>query len=442
MASTVRRIILGRKFYLNLLYGLILLFSMTCYAESDENAQVKQKIIQYIDDHTQDQIHFLKQIVNINSETENIEGVKEVGKVFQQQFADLGFKSRWITMPKSMERAGHLVAERNGNKGKSILILGHIDTVFRPNDPFNKFTLNNDVATGPGVLDNKGGDAVILYALKALQYANVLQDASITVILTGDEENVGKPIDAARRILQHAAEKADVALEFEWSNSLNSATVARRGQTSWLMTVKGKTQHSYLIFEDVKDKGSIYIAAEILSAFYENFVDIYGVSINPAIIAGGTSAMIEKDHGFAIGKKNIIPAKTVVSGDMRYISEQQKLSIMKQMQRIIFQIARKGATIEFNEKKLAMPLTLKNQELLLKFSQISDSLGYGKIEAYDPMKRDASDLSYVASIVPSNLAGLGPVGKGAHSSHESIDLNSLPITTKRAAMLLYYLINQ
>lgn len=420
---------------------LLFLFSFG-HVIAKEYDPIKNNIIQYIDANTNQQIQFLEKIVNINSGTDNLKGVQEVGKIFQQEFKNLGFKVRWVDMPKSMDRAGHLIAQHEGTKGNRVLLLGHLDTVFSPDDPFQKFSKNEKLAIGPGVIDSKGGDSVILYALKALQEVGALKDASITVILTGDEENTGKPIDISRKLLQHAAEDIDVALEFEWADSLDAATVARRGQVGWLLSVEGKADHSYLIFDDVNEKGAIYLTANILNTFYKTFSDYYGISVNPGLIAGGASAKLEKNQAEARGKKNIIASKLLVSGDMRYISEQQKWVIMKQMQRIVYLAAGKSAKIEFSEKKLSIPLTLKNQELLLMFSDVSEELGYGKVEALDPLKRGASDLSYVASIVPANLAGLGPVGTGAHSPQETLELDSLPIATKRAAIFIYDLINE
>jgi glutamate carboxypeptidase len=414
-----------------------LLMTQISEAATQEKNAVIQQIVQHVNENTEQQIHFLEKVVNMNSGTYNVKGVRAVGDVFKKEFQALGFTARWVEMPKEMNRAGHLIAEHVGTTGQHILLLGHLDTVFSLDHPFQTFSVRGKTATGPGVIDNKGGNTVILYALKALQESDALKGASITVILTGDEENLGKPAEQSRRLLQNIAQNVDVALEFECSENVGTVTVARRGRSNWVLTVESRADHSYSIFK--REKGAIYLAASILDAFYQIFTQEYGVSINPAIIVGGGTASVEHSRGEAFGQGNVTAAKAIIVGDMRYISELQKLNIEKKMQRIVNQQSGESAKLDFQPGKFAIPFTLKNQELLLKFSHISEALGYGKVKASDPLKRGASDLSYVASVVPSNLSGLGVVGSGSHSAEETIDLESLPIVTKRAALLIYEL---
>lgn len=139
-----------------------------------------------------EQLSLLEKLVNINSGTANIAGVHQVGEILRPFFQQLGFKTYWVEEPSYMQRAGTLIAEHLGTKVKRILIIGHLDTVFAKESPFQKFERHGDKATGPGVIDDKGGDVVILYALKSLQDVNVLSDMNITVVLTGDEEDSGE----------------------------------------------------------------------------------------------------------------------------------------------------------------------------------------------------------------------------------------------------------
>lgn len=112
----------------------------------------------------------------------------------------------------SVSRAGHLFAERKGTRGKRILLIGHLDTVFEKENPFQRFErISPTAARGPGALDMKGGDIAILHALKALQSAGALEGAHITVAFTGDEENPGEPVSVARRDLIEAAKQSDAA---------------------------------------------------------------------------------------------------------------------------------------------------------------------------------------------------------------------------------------
>ena len=128
----------------------------------------------------------LETLVNIHSGTENPAGVREVARHMEAELTPLGFTVRWVPMD-AVKRAGHLLAEHKGTKGKRILIIGHMDTVFGPASPFQKFERSGDRAVGPGTEDMKGGLAVLVSSLRALQAGGVLEPMRIRIVLTGDE---------------------------------------------------------------------------------------------------------------------------------------------------------------------------------------------------------------------------------------------------------------
>lgn len=120
----------------------------------------------------------LEKTVNINSGTFNKEGVRAVGKIMSEEFEKLGFKTEWVSLP----GAGHLVATRQGKKGKKLFLIGHLDTVFEKSLPMESYTkINDSTATGQGVQDDKGGDIVLIAALKALHTHKLLDETSITI---------------------------------------------------------------------------------------------------------------------------------------------------------------------------------------------------------------------------------------------------------------------
>jgi Peptidase family M20/M25/M40 len=140
-------------------------------------------MIRFIDEETPDATRLLARMVNINSGTFNKTGVVEVGKLLEPQFQNLGFNTRWVQMD-GVNRAPSLVAERKGDRGKRVVLIGHMDTVFEPSSPFQEFVRNGETAVGPGAGDMKGGIVIILSALKALRSVGALDRASITVFLT------------------------------------------------------------------------------------------------------------------------------------------------------------------------------------------------------------------------------------------------------------------
>lgn len=394
----------------------------------------EQKIASYIDAHQAEQIALIEKVVNVQSPTENIAGVKQVGMIFKSQLEALGFTAKWIDMPVEMKRAGHLLAERKGTKGKRLLLLGHIDTVLSG----EKLKREGNRAVGTGTVDMKAGDVVLVYALKALDAAGVLKDTRIVVMLTGDEETAGRPLEISRRDMVAAAKNADLALSFE-SAAGNRATVGRRGSSNWTMEVTGQTGHSAGIFRNDAGAGAIFEAARILDQFYDTLHKEKYLTFNPSVIVGGTQAALRITDGTASGKTNVIPAKVMVTGDLRFISEQQKEAARAKMREIVaHNLPRTSARITFEDRYPAMTPNEGNYQLLKQLDQVSQDLGAGKMEALDPGERGAGDIAFVSHLIP-GLDGIGASGGGAHAPGEFVELDSLPLLTKRAALLIYRL---
>lgn len=405
-------------------------------------SRTEKKIKATVAKNNNESIKFLEKVVNINSGTMNPEGVKEVGMAFKAEFDKLGFTTRWVDLS-GLNRGGHLFAETSGNKGKKLLLIGHLDTVFEKDSPFQQFTMLQDsIAAGPGANDMKGGNVIILYALKALQENGLLKDTQIIVALTGDEENPGEPLQEARKHLIEAAKKSDIALGFETASGFNYATVARRGASSWKLEVEGKQAHSSGIFSENTGAGAIYEAARILNSFYDELKDEKFLTFNPGLVLGGTNVNFNEaqSKGESAGKDNVVAKNAVVVGDLRFISEDQKNITRQRMQAIVEKnLPKTSATISFFDGYPAMSPTEGNYRLLKILSNVSIDLGYGEVQAYDPGRRGAADVSFVAQYVDC-LDGLGAMGSGAHSPNETIDLKTFEELTLRTAVFIYRLI--
>ncbi|NJM52680.1 MAG: M20 family metallopeptidase [Blastocatellia bacterium] len=166
---------------------------------------------------------------------------------------------------------------------------------------------------------------VLIYALKALYTSGALKDTQIIVMLTGDEEDSGEPITISRGDMIDLAKRSDLALSFENGGS-NIATVARRGSSSWRLEVTAKTGHSSQIFKDSMGNGSIFEASRILTEFYNTLRSEKYLTFNPSLFSGGTELQVTEQSISATGKTNVVPARTIVHGDLRFISEEQKES--------------------------------------------------------------------------------------------------------------------
>lgn len=382
----------------------------------------------------------LERLVKQNSGTLNLPGVTAVGEMMRGELAALGFDVKWIDM-RATGRAGHIVATHIGNgRGRRILLIGHLDTVFEPSSPFTGFRREGSRAIGPGVGDDKGGLVVIVAALRAMKAAGTLKDADIKVVLTGDEERAGTPQDAARRDLIEAGKWADVALEYEnvaTENGTDYATVARRGSLTWEIVAHGRTGHSSGVFGSTLGYGAIYELARILDTFRRELPE-KNLTYNVGVMAGGTPAAMDAAGLVATGtgKPNIVASDAVARGDLRALTPEQEARIRGRMQEIVGQhLPGTQATIAFFEGYPTMPPTNANRALLGELNRVNRDLGLPEMPEYDPSRRGAADSSFVAADAVT-MGGLGASGGNSHADGEWVDLASLPRQALRSAALI------
>lgn len=419
---------------------LIGIFASIISINAQSLNSIEQKLIEQTEKNYPQMMELLKASVNINSGTFNVKGVQQVGDLYAKELKALGFTIEWINLPDSLKRGAHLVAYRKGKSGKKILLIGHLDTVFEPDMPNNPFTvLNDSTITGQGINDMKGGDVIMIAAMKAMHQLKLLDDASITIYMTSDEENAGEPREISRGDFIARAKLHDVALAFEGGN-LRTVATGRRGASGWTLEVEGKQAHSAGVFNG-SNYGSIYEATRIINTFRETLSKEPNLSFNPGLFIGGAEVNVdtEAQQGTASGKTNIISPKTVVIGDLRFLTETQKNNARNTMKQIVSQnLPGTKASIRFRDGIPSMEPTKGNDVLAETLSKASEDLGYGKVVAGNPGSRGAGDISYVAAYVDC-LDGLGASGRGAHAPGEVLNTKEFPILMKRATLFIYRL---
>ncbi len=435
----------------NLFFVLALFVSLASDAsDHSQNLSTSEKNIALTIDATEQMyLSVLKQTVNINSGTMNFEGVRATGKIMQKEFEKLGLETRWID-GKAFNRAGHLYASFGvdaASHRKKVLLIGHLDTVFAVNSPFQSYkALVDDKVAGPGITDMKGGNVIILSVLDALKKSGALKKLQIKVFLMGDEEKRGTPYQVATKELVDAGKWADIAMGFEdGDGDPKTAVISRRGSTGWKLTVKGRPAHSSQIFRDGYGYGAIFETARILNAFREELSKAPNLTFNPGVIVGGTDVKFDKASaaGTAFGKSNVIPETTIVHGDIRAISPEQLKFAHKTMQKIISDnLTETSAELVFFDGYPPMAPNDGNRKLLAMYDQASQDLGFGKVLPVDPRKAGAADVSFVANHVDMALDGLGLMGTGGHTVKEVADMSTFTSQAKRAAIVLYRFANQ
>ena len=410
-----------------------------------QNSKIEKYIVKSVDQNYQTSVDLLKKAVNINSGTMNFEGVMNVGELFKSELDQLGFKTE-LTSGAAYGRAGHLIAKKEGKKGPKLLLIGHLDTVFELDSPFQEWKkVNDSIVNAPGVSDMKGGDVVIILAMRALKEAGVLDDMNIEIVMTGDEEKSGKPLELSKKDLIDAAIRADIALGFENADGDSKTIVtSRRGSTDWELKVNGKPAHSSQIFTDNVGVGAIYEASRILNEFYQKLSKEENLTFNPGFIIGGTSLYPNEEFtgGSALGKTNVVAEHVVVRGDIRAMSLEQ-LEKAKEIMIGITKTSYNGTSAEIIFGDGGYPplaSTNGNNSLLEKYSQVSVDLGYGEVNAVNPRNAGAADISFTSGHVEMAIDGLGLTGgDDDHTIRETGNLNHLAVQAKRAAVLIYRL---
>ena len=420
---------------------LIAICAIVPGARAQQLTPVERRITAAVDSGTASAMALLERAVNINSGTLDFRGVRAVGDLLAPEFQRLGFTTRWVDGA-AWGRAGHLIATRFGNgRGPKILLIGHLDTVFESDSPFQRFErVAGDSAHGPGTTDMKGGDVIILLALRAMRDAGVLDNVQITAFFSGDEEAAGRPIELARRDLVAAADWADIALGFEdGPNDANVAVTARRGSTDWVLHTSGVPSHSSQLFQPSVGSGAIYEMARILTAFHDSLTVEDRLTFNPGIVVGGTTIAFDsvQKRGTAFGKTNVVAGTTSVAGDLRALTPAQLARAKATMQRIVARhYPKTGAVLTFDDGYPPFAGTDGNSRLLAMLDRASRDAGLPPVTSVDPLKAGAADISFVAGRVDMAIDGLGLKGRGDHTAEETADLASLAVQAKRAAVLL------
>jgi len=423
--------------------ALILLAGPAILSAADLDS-AEQEMAKFIDDTNASAMELLIEAININSGTMNFPGVRAVAEKLIPEFSALGFNARFRDGA-AWNRAGHLIAEHHVEGAEpKLLLIGHLDTVFEPDSPFQEYEeLGGGVARGPGISDMKGGNIIMLQALRALAAVGELENMDITVIMTGDEELSGRPLSLSKGDLISAAEYADIALGFEnGDGDPGTANISRRSSSGWTLEVTGRPSHSSQVFREDVGAGAIYEASRILMSFYTQLRSEELLTFNPGRIMGGTSVTHDaaSNSGTTFGKNNVVAETAIVTGDIRAVSPEQLARVQDAMRALAADnLPHTSATLSFDDGYPPLAPTDGNRELLAIYSRASQDLGYGAVVAVNPLFAGAADVSFTAAHVDKAIDGLGMSGSAGHTVEETGILSALPQQAKRAALLMYRL---
>ena len=418
---------------------LVFIFSLSLsFAAEDPPGKIEPllnadelALTSWLDSQEENMLSLLQRITNINSGTLNKKGVDEVGNILSQELHSLGFEmSRLpgglIEMPScpgsnyNINVTDHLLAQKKG-AGKRLLLMGHLDTVFPLNSPFQEFRRDGDIMYGPGVADMQGGLVVMLYTLKALAQAGELEDKALTVLLNSDEE-IGSL--SSRKYLEEQARIHDYGLVYE-SSGANNLVRQRKGLGQARIVVNGVASHAggahQLGRSAIKELAYKIVEIEKMTD-YES-----GVTVNVGVISGGEA-------------RNTIAPCAEAMIDLRYPQPQQGEAAVAQFEEIFGSIMSypidSGEINTESWTNLHRPPKVPTEEseyLLERTLAIGRLLGQ---ELGVVNSGGGTDGSLTQAAGLPTLDSLGVAGTGAHSNKEEARVSSLVDRAKLNTILI------
>jgi len=365
----------------------------------------------YFDERKDDLVECIRQLVEIESPSDNKQAADRLGAFLAEKFEALGGKPRFH---KSASVGDHLQVDFAGRRGDNpVLLLGHFDTVYPLGTLANMpCQVSEGRLWGPGVLDMKSGIALMLTAIDVLRASHSDLPHSITVLLVSDEE-VGS--DSSRHITESLAKQSAAVLVLEPSYGLHGAVkTARKGVGEYIVKVTGKAAHSGLDFE--KGASAIVEMAKQITNISQMIDMKRGLTLNVGLVQGGT-------------RVNVIPAEATAVLDVRIAKMKDATAIDRKL-RALKPFNRKcRLEIDGGMNRPPMERTAGVATLFEKASEIAKRLGWKLEEA---AVGGGSDGNLTAGLGIPTLDGLGGVGEGAHATHESILVSELP---RRAALV-------
>ncbi len=185
-------------------------------------------------------LKLLERLVNIDSGSGYVPGLTKVSDIAIEELKKLGATIELV--PNTPEASNHVIATLKGTGKAKILLMAHMDTVFKEGSAAERpFHIKDGRAYGPGVMDDKGGIVAAIYALKVLHNLKFTDYAQITVLLDASEET-GSGV--ATELIKKTAKEHDVTLNLEPGRPADGLVVWRKGSATALVEVKGKASHA------------------------------------------------------------------------------------------------------------------------------------------------------------------------------------------------------
>ena len=386
------------------------MMAATCVvlAASANAAPRNEKVYAAVEANRAGALDLLREIVNIDSGTGDIEGGNKVAAILAARLTAIGADVR----REPTEAPGlpdSLVATFHGTGKGKILIIAHLDTVFGPGTAAKRpFRMDDKRAYGPGVGDEKGGVVHAVTALKILHDIGFKDFATITLMIDNSEEGGSTGSTA---LIKRLAVAHDVEFNMEPGDAPDVLTVWRKGSASVRIVVKGRAAHAGMAPQDGRNAAlELVHQVTALDGAFPKSGD--GTTVNLTLIKAGS-------------RGNIIPEDAEATYSVRYRRPEDYAAVIAKMQETAKTVQIPDTVVTVVPPTSGFPPLIQNDRITALanranaiYAEIGRTAGLGG-------NGGASESATAMSVGTVALDGLGPVMGDAHNDKEWIDLSSV-----------------
>lgn len=373
---------------------------------------------------------YVKKWSEINSYSTSLPGLAALSKALKEDFACLGGDLQVIPLPprQIVDNRGNIVPNPLGSALSfkkrpqapiQIFLAGHMDTVFPPESPFqNVEEISPTVWQGPGVTDMKGGLAIMLIALEALERAPFAEKIGWEILINPDEE-IGSP--GSGSLFEAAAQRHHLGLIFEPSFPDGAFVSERKGSANYTAVVRGKAAHAGRDF--AQGRSAIYASAELIHQIEVIQLANPDLIINVGRIEGG-------------GPTNIVPDLAIVQINMRSTKDEAIQNSLIELQKIAALVqGREGIHVHLISDTLRFPkpFTHPVQKLFSHYADCAKQLNMPFSHRTTGGVCDGNILAHAGLPV---VDSLGAIGGNLHTHQEYLFLPSLVERGQLTALFL------
>lgn len=379
---------------------LALSFAMPAFS-AEPHKQIQADSEQY----KADALKLLERLVNIDSGSGYEPGLTQVRDIAVDELKQLGFSIQLV--PDAAAHNSHVVATLKGTGKAKILLMAHMDTVFKEGSAAARpFHIKDGRAYGPGVMDDKGGIVAGIYALKVLKNQGFKDYAQITFLLDASEET---GTDGASELIRNTAKGHDVTLNLEPGRPADGLVVWRKGSATAVVEVKGKAAHAG-VAPELGRNAAMEAAHQILQLGKLGDAE-KKTTINFTVINSGD-------------RVNVIPDQATAKADVRAALPEEFDRIEKDLARVSANklIPETEVTTSLHRGLPPMPQTPESDKLVAIAQGIYGELGR-KLTVEG--SGGAADASLSAGVGTPTLDGFGIVGGNIHTPEEYAEVESV-----------------